>query len=767
MYGELIEYHALNSLYGQNENNMFLDLNQLQEDMGLKDTFDLSSLPAYPTHLQARRLYAKKLSLYLKEGTTEVETLDHTASLVESSTSTEISPSLTGSDSSSPREVSPKDFHHIMSTESFLETQSSEQYQEPHLCVTAEPTAIDQDPSETTALPDSGFSTNPVADNPLLDLQEDPLFSGLESTVPSSQDFIGFELAGSEMADSSIPAGGHRSRSTVRSRKRKSRHSSSDSSSPSSVRGRSSNKQPDQSETLSQILSLLSQMSQGNKPPQAERPVQAQPQPQAERPVQIRPQLQTERPVQTQPQLQAERPVQIRQPQTERESQFQHPRSVSIQERASPSADTSVASGPARRDSLTSELSPDPDFFSDDNHEVSGSDEDDDPPLFGTHLTRESFDKAVEVVRRQPGFEDVQQPTEDQGRKSKLSLNRPTPDKRPLMPVDVECEDRLKAASTSRKWTPFPRKQTSEFRVDEREWNACFRTPPIPTGAVDHLRNAGAMDAKGRYRSAPSKKSEKALSGMDKAARAGMKFSSALLLVAEVLMKSFRQDVSRRDTGAVVNILGPLSRLIFDQFARIAVRSVQERRDLLLESLSWPTQDIKRRFLDLPLEGKDIFGGRFDEHLQTEVKRRKDLKKADFRLPAASSRRRSPDFRRSSRPSQPRSSGSSDRRRIICKLKPIFTAQFHPEHEGGPTDTEVSKVLVLGSGGILIGHAGEFNYSGSQAIKALKALALSSQVLIEKSLLGWKELEYEVVRDAADNCVTVCNMENLVRHCHE
>ncbi|KAJ8018659.1 Carbamoyl-phosphate synthase [ammonia], mitochondrial [Holothuria leucospilota] len=42
------------------------------------------------------------------------------------------------------------------------------------------------------------------------------------------------------------------------------------------------------------------------------------------------------------------------------------------------------------------------------------------------------------------------------------------------------------------------------------------------------------------------------------------------------------------------------------------------------------------------------------------------------------------------------------------------------------------------------------------------ALALSSQVLIEKSLLGWKELEYEVVRDAAD---TVCNMENLVRHC--
>lgn len=40
-----------------------------------------------------------------------------------------------------------------------------------------------------------------------------------------------------------------------------------------------------------------------------------------------------------------------------------------------------------------------------------------------------------------------------------------------------------------------------------------------------------------------------------------------------------------------------------------------------------------------------------------------------------------------------------------------------------------------------------------------KSLSLSPQVLIEKSLKGWKELEYEVVRDAADNCITVCNME--------
>ena len=39
-----------------------------------------------------------------------------------------------------------------------------------------------------------------------------------------------------------------------------------------------------------------------------------------------------------------------------------------------------------------------------------------------------------------------------------------------------------------------------------------------------------------------------------------------------------------------------------------------------------------------------------------------------------------------------------------------------------------------------------------------KAFSFSPQVLVEKSLRGWKEIEYEVVRDSADNCITVCNM---------
>jgi carbamoyl-phosphate synthase large subunit len=44
---------------------------------------------------------------------------------------------------------------------------------------------------------------------------------------------------------------------------------------------------------------------------------------------------------------------------------------------------------------------------------------------------------------------------------------------------------------------------------------------------------------------------------------------------------------------------------------------------------------------------------------------------------------------------------------------------------------------------------------------ASKSLSISSQILVEESLKGWKEVEYEVVRDCQDNCITVCNMENF------
>eukprot|EP00931_Biecheleriopsis_adriatica_P111998 TRINITY_DN864_c0_g1_i4.p1 TRINITY_DN864_c0_g1~~TRINITY_DN864_c0_g1_i4.p1 ORF type:complete len:1615 (-),score=380.51 TRINITY_DN864_c0_g1_i4:13-4806(-) len=98
---------------------------------------------------------------------------------------------------------------------------------------------------------------------------------------------------------------------------------------------------------------------------------------------------------------------------------------------------------------------------------------------------------------------------------------------------------------------------------------------------------------------------------------------------------------------------------------------------------------------------------------------------------------------------------------IIHRLKPWFSVQFHPEACGGPTDTDFMfnyflrfisdptstpvttmpysipmtyrKVLVLGSGGLTIGQAGEFDYSGSQAIKALKEAGVQS-ILINPNI---------------------------------
>ena len=51
--------------------------------------------------------------------------------------------------------------------------------------------------------------------------------------------------------------------------------------------------------------------------------------------------------------------------------------------------------------------------------------------------------------------------------------------------------------------------------------------------------------------------------------------------------------------------------------------------------------------------------------------------------------------------------------------------------------------------------------AGELKVLARTSFAHSSQLIIDKSLKGWKEVEYEVVRDRYDNCITVCNMENV------
>lgn len=62
------------------------------------------------------------------------------------------------------------------------------------------------------------------------------------------------------------------------------------------------------------------------------------------------------------------------------------------------------------------------------------------------------------------------------------------------------------------------------------------------------------------------------------------------------------------------------------------------------------------------------------------------------------------------------------------------------------------------------GTGGGIAYDQAQLMEIGKLglqLSMRSQILVERSLLGWKEIEYEVMRDSADNCITICNMENF------
>lgn len=62
-----------------------------------------------------------------------------------------------------------------------------------------------------------------------------------------------------------------------------------------------------------------------------------------------------------------------------------------------------------------------------------------------------------------------------------------------------------------------------------------------------------------------------------------------------------------------------------------------------------------------------------------------------------------------------------------------------------------------------LGGQGSGFCSNPEELKTLasNALTYAPQILVEESLKGWKEVEYEVVRDRYDNCITVCNMENF------
>ena len=110
---------------------------------------------------------------------------------------------------------------------------------------------------------------------------------------------------------------------------------------------------------------------------------------------------------------------------------------------------------------------------------------------------------------------------------------------------------------------------------------------------------------------------------------------------------------------------------------------------------------------------------------------------------------------------------TEDRELFVNKLDEIEVKTIKSEAVSSVADA-VAAAAELGYPVIVraayaLGGLGSGFCDNEEELRTLveKALSFSPQVLIEKSLKGWKEVEYEVVRDCYDNCITVCNMENF------
>ena len=110
---------------------------------------------------------------------------------------------------------------------------------------------------------------------------------------------------------------------------------------------------------------------------------------------------------------------------------------------------------------------------------------------------------------------------------------------------------------------------------------------------------------------------------------------------------------------------------------------------------------------------------------------------------------------------------TEDRELFVTKLAEI---NVHTPQSVAATTMEAALEAANGLGypiiiraAFALGGQGSGFCSNAEELLSLaeKAFSYSSQILVEESLKGWKEIEYEVVRDRFDNCITVCNMENF------
>jgi carbamoyl-phosphate synthase large subunit len=110
---------------------------------------------------------------------------------------------------------------------------------------------------------------------------------------------------------------------------------------------------------------------------------------------------------------------------------------------------------------------------------------------------------------------------------------------------------------------------------------------------------------------------------------------------------------------------------------------------------------------------------------------------------------------------------TEDRELFVGKLEEIkvktpMSIAVTSVEDAHKASQELGFPIIIRAAYTLGGQGSGFCYNSDELDKlAKKAFSYSPQILVEESLKGWKEVEYEVVRDRFDNCITVCNMENF------
>ena len=163
----------------------------------------------------------------------------------------------------------------------------------------------------------------------------------------------------------------------------------------------------------------------------------------------------------------------------------------------------------------------------------------------------------------------------------------------------------------------------------------CFGHQPFPEETRNKVRAEQGL-VSGTFKDPLRKRIEDDWAQVDLVGRAGLKFSSVYMLCAEALLRAHQQlpeDANRftkQEVGALLYLQGPLSRLIFDQFARVNLKATQVRRGNLLDAFAWPSAEARSRLENLPVFGSDLFANKFVEKLSEEVKRYQETALASF-----------------------------------------------------------------------------------------------------------------------------------------